>query len=135
MDIRRANKGDFSGIGRILHGLDLDHPGLAMDNFWVAVDGGSVIGVAHFEGCGEISYLSAVGVESRRQGEGVGTHLVRGVLRDVKGAVYIYTTVPGFFRRLGFEESSPHPAVPSKEIYNCRDGCDVEKCVCMVRSV
>lgn len=131
MNIRKAADGDWKAISRILDDLDLSHPSLVCENFWVAEADGAIIGVAHVEDRGACVYLSAVGVEEAFRGRGAASALLGKVNAGQAKDVYVYTLIPDFFMRLGFEFSEPHPDLPSRDIYDCELTCSPDECRCM----
>lgn len=99
--------------------------------FWVALDGGRVVGLAGLEGTGEAVLLRSVAVSRRRQGRGAGSRLVRDVLRQARGTgarrVYLFSTgAAHFWAVLGFEEVpvselvAALPTAPMVRLYSDR---------------
>ena len=132
INIRRAAPSDEKNVTELLEGLLLSHPLLKLENFFVADKNGEVIGVAHFEDCGENGYLSAVGVREEMRRKGVARALVSAVLGFTKKDVYVYTLESEVFSALGFIVDCPPGDIPSREIYDCREDCDPDECSCMV---
>lgn len=132
MNIRKAADGDWNEIRRVLDDLELGHPSLVCEGFWVAEADGAIIGVAHVEDRGACVYLSAVGVEEIFQGRGVASDLLRKINVGQTKDVYVYTLIPDFFRRHGFEFSEPHPDMPPRNIYDCGSTCRPSECRCMI---
>lgn len=132
--VRRAHAREWGEIKEIIRDLDLDHPRLSCENFWVAEADRRIAGIAHLEMCGEGLYLSSVGVSKEKRGLGIARSLMEKILEDTEGRVFVYTIIPDFFRRFGFVEARPPPGIPPREIYNCRSTCDANRCVCMVKA-
>lgn len=131
--IRRALEGDLRRVLSILEELNLGHPSLLPGNFHVAAMGGRVVGVANLEDCGPALYLSAVGVVPFFRKRGVAHLLIETILSERKKDAYVYTYVPEFFSKLGFSFSDVPAFIPGRDIYDCRECDDRERCVCMVR--
>lgn len=132
---RKATEPDFPAIGEILDELDIGHPSLVYGDFWIAADGGKLKGVANVKRCGGYFYLSAVGVRSSNQREGVARKLLNIILPKINKPVCLYTKIPDFFRRFGFIEADPPKEIPPREIYDCGKHCNPAICVCMTRSI
>lgn len=133
--IRKANPSDYQEIERILKELDIDHPSILPEDFWVAESEGRVVGVTNIKDCGKSIYMSAVGVIESIRGRGVASALIAELLKNsVDKNVYLYTGMPGFFERLGFVPADAPCEIPPHSIYG--DGaCDgINECVCMVRT-
>ena len=131
--VRTTTAIDAPHVERLLRELDLDHPQLVMDNFWIAEEGGEVAGIAHLERFGGSFYLSAVGVDEGHRGEGTARTLLERIIAEAHGPIYLYTIIPDFFRKFGFVPADPAPEIPPRSIYDCRQDCDPTKCRSMVR--
>jgi N-acetylglutamate synthase-like GNAT family acetyltransferase len=131
--IRQAVPEDSGRIIELLKELELDYPGRNLGCFFVGEKAGELLAIAELKDLGELCLLSCVGVSENLQGTGLGKALVNYVLRDVRKDVYLYTLVPGFFRKAGFEDARSLPAsLPPRMIYGCT-ACDPSSCLCLVR--
>ncbi len=131
--VRTAHAGDYPVIDEILDELELGHPSIRMGDFWVALVEGEIAGVANVADCGGSLYLSAVGVLPQHRGAGVAAELLAAVFAHAMKGIYLYTAIPEFFRRFGFDEAAAPPEIPPREIYDCSDCERRESCVCMMR--
>ena len=131
--IRRAEPRDYAGIEALMAALELPYPAMDLSCFWVAEAGEEMIAGAElkeFQGC---SLLSCVGVREDLQGLDIGRTLVEEVVRHAHHDVYLYTLVPGFFRKAGFVAAEHFPPdLPPRSIYGCQN-CNPALCFCMVR--
>ena len=130
--VRPATRADHATVSALLRDLELGWPGLDLASFVVAEVHGEVVGIAELRRFGGHLLLSSVGVREDLQGGGLGRALVEGALAGAEGDVHLYTQIPGFFAKLGFEVVSPPPGLPPRRIYGC-EGCDASRCRCMVR--
>lgn len=120
---------------RIAWRLALDYPGLEKDTFYVAEERGKIVGILGIKDFSEFFELVAVGVLEEYREIGVGKKLVTEALKDMAGKpVYILTTVPSFYEKLGFEKIGEVPEVLKKDPAWCA-GCDKNKCVAMLKKV
>lgn len=132
LKIRQAQKKDAEEILKILKELDLYYPSLSIQNFWVAEDEGGITGVVRLEEFDDYFFLSSLGVKKDKQKKGIAAALLKHILKPVSKNVYLYTIVPDFFKKFGFEPADPPASLPLKEIFGC-EFCIPEKCKCMVR--
>ena len=132
LKIRPAKKGDRRAAINILKEHDIYYSALAFKDFWVAQEDGEIVGCAQLEEFPGFFYLGSVGTLSSRTGKGIARALLGAVLKGLKKDTYLYTTIPGFFKKFGFEITTPMAGLPSKECYECED-CHSDRCVCMVR--
>lgn len=130
MKITKAVPRDGAQIAGLLDELDLYHPSCRPEDFWVAKKDESVIGITCLTDMGEYLYLSSVGVAEGRQKQGVARALLEAALKNAKKDVYLYTVIPGFFKKIGFEISGPPKVPPPKDALEC-EACQSSKCVCM----
>ncbi len=133
LHVRRAAPEDRAAVLDLVKSLELAYPGMDLSSFWVGESGGVLVGGAELKNLKTCSLLSCVGVREDVQGRGLGRRLVERVVREALHPVYLYTLVPGFFRKTGFADAKAFPSdLPPRSIYGCV-GCDPSICVCLMR--
>ena len=130
MKIRPAKKEDSAQITEILRRLDLYHPSRIPDDFWVADENGTVVGVSCLTDYGNFLFLSSVGVVEGRREKGIARAILEKILSRAEKDIYLYTIMPEFFRKFGFEITDAPKKIPSRNSLGC-DSCHTAKCVCM----
>jgi len=131
--IRKAREADRGAIDSILQEMDLLHGSVLIDDFWVGEEGGDIVAVAQLEILGGAGMISSVGVRPSHRRRGFASELVLRMLEGVEGDAYLFTLIPEFFGRMGFEGVAPPEAVSGyRSNFNCA-GCEPERCICMVR--
>ena len=128
--IRPAGPTDGKAIEQVLDELDYARSQEGCEDFWVALDEGKIVGVAHLAPYEGFDFLSYVGVLSAHRGRGIAKEMLLQILVETDRPVYLYTVIPDFFRRIGFEVTDAPKTIPPRQ--RC-EGCDRGKCVCMVR--
>lgn len=113
--------------------LDLFYPSQSIDNFWVAEKDGKIVGVIRFEEHDNFFFLSSLGVKPAERKQGVASALVEKLLGSANKNVYLYTAIPDFFQKFGFQTTQPPNHLPSKSGFQCEE-CFPDRCVCMVKS-
>lgn len=132
MTIRKATEADFPEIIRLARGMDLDYSGMETDDFYVAEQGGQILGICGLKKHPECLELCSLGVEKDWQGRGLGRQLVRVVLGTAPGDLYLATVIPGFFARFGFRKAEAVPPSMVKKAEWCA-GCRPELCTVMLK--
>ena len=132
MRVRKARKRDFPQIVPLARKHNLDYFGMEADAFWVSEEGGRIRGICALKKHPECWELCALGVDEEWRGRSWGGQLVRAVLRDVPGELYLATVIPDFFARFGFEKADSVPASMVKKAEWCA-GCRPELCTVMMR--
>lgn len=131
--LRKMETVDKAQVSLILNELDIGHPSLKEDDFYMAVDGKMVVGVVNLKDCGKSFYLSSVGVKRSMQGRGCAREMIGKLISTVTKDIYLYTRIPSFFERFGFIRVEPSIEIPPRDIYGC-DACEgLVPCECMVR--
>ncbi|MHC1755973.1 MAG: GNAT family N-acetyltransferase [Methanosarcina sp.] len=115
--IRKAGEKDLLSIQRLLSTYFLDMEELEPGDFVLAETEGKVIGCAALirDASGEKNFLElhSIAIHPNFRGKGIGTRLVEYLINtidcpDTPGApaceLYVRTTAPGFFEKLGFIE-------------------------------
>jgi len=132
MPIRKVRREDLSRVRELAEALGLDSPGMEDDSFWVAEDNGRIEGICGLKRHPDCFELYALGVEESGRGQGIGGDLVRALIGEVKGDIYLATVIPGFFERVGFSRTSEFPRSMVKGGEWC-EGCDRALCTVMMR--
>lgn len=132
MDVRyqKAAVEDEPEIRALLMELDLFFPARIPEDFWIAKEKDSVVGVLCLTEMGDDLFLSSVGVVEKERGRGHARALIEAATKDVGGTIYLLTIIPGFFEKLGFKVCEPPPHLPSRAVLHC-DTCAPDRCVCM----
>jgi N-acetylglutamate synthase-like GNAT family acetyltransferase len=76
--------------------------------------------------------LCALGVDEKWRGRGWAGQLVRALLQEAPGNLYLATIIPGYFARFGFVKAEAVPPSMIKKPEWCA-GCRPELCTVMVR--
>lgn len=132
LNIRKAQAEDKDAILKILKEADIYYPALVFKNFFAAKKDGRVLGCAQLEEHPDFFYLGSLAVTTSHTSKGVAKKILNVILKDLKKDIYLYTTIPEFFKKFSFVITSPRPDLPSKDRYECAD-CHSERCVCMVK--
>lgn len=128
--IRRFKQGDEQEVLSLLKELDLIYPRQSPDDFWVAEDEGDIVGVVRLENHTDFHFLSSVGVAERCQKRGIASALLNHLFEVVNRDIYLYTVIPKFFEKFGFETVPFFDRLPPREIFGC-ENCTPGACVCM----
>ena len=132
--VRPAEAGDYPRIRELLAALELDYPARDLSCFWVYAGNGRIAAIAELKEFPDFLLLSCVGVDESLQGSGIGKAFVTEILSQLQAPVFLYTLVPGFFRKVGFEEAREVPAtLPPRSYYGCQN-CVQQGCTCMVKN-
>jgi N-acetylglutamate synthase-like GNAT family acetyltransferase len=132
MKIRTARAEDFPQILRLARRFGVDYPGMEKDRVWVAEEGRRIVGFAGLKKHGNFEELVSLGVDPDFRRKGIANTLVRVLLKNASGNIYLTTIIPGFFERCGFEKAAAAPAALKKDDAWC-EGCPKELCTVMVR--
>jgi N-acetylglutamate synthase-like GNAT family acetyltransferase len=134
MSLRPAQSGDYPRILQLLSALELDYPQRDLHCFWVYAGDARIVAIAELKEFPGFLLLSCVGVDESLQGSGIGKAFVAEILSRLQAPVFLYTLVPGFFRKVGFEEAREVPAaLPPRSYYGCHN-CIQQGCTCMVKN-
>ncbi len=132
MPIRKAVKDDLPQISALAAKHNLDYENMAADDFWVASEGDKIIGICGLKKHPDCRELCSLGVDETFQKRGLGRQLVRTLLQETSGDIYLATIIPEFFRKLGFEESGSIPASMIKKVDWCAE-CSRDRCTIMIK--
>ncbi|MFH1683364.1 MAG: GNAT family N-acetyltransferase [Candidatus Margulisiibacteriota bacterium] len=152
LNIRPALDKDHEKIKKLLKDLDLYYSGLKFKDFWAAEDNGKIVGIVQLEEFENFLFLGSLGVAPDQQKHGIAKALLYKILENHKKDVYLYTIIPDFFKKFGFQLTTPNSelitpnsklitpnselitpnSLPTKSRYEC-EYCHSDQCVTMVR--
>jgi len=132
LTIRKACESDQQQIKALLDELDLYYHALAFKDFRIAEDNNQVVGTVQIEEFPNFLFLGSLGIKPDRQKQGLAKKLITTALKGTNKDTYLYTIIPDFFKKLGFEVCPSPSALPKKDLYEC-EYCHPTKCVCMVK--
>jgi N-acetylglutamate synthase-like GNAT family acetyltransferase len=132
LTIRPANKNDWTTIKELLFEVDLYYSALIDEAFWVAEQDGRIVGVLQFKEYEDFFFLSSLAVRPEARGNKIASQMIEQLAAAARKPIYLYTIIPEFFKKLGFQASLFLPGLPSRDRYECVD-CHPGKCVCLVR--
>ncbi len=109
--IRKAEKSDLLAIQRLLSTYFLDMEGLEPEDFVLAETDGKITGCAALiksaSGGKDFLEIHSIAVHPNFRGKGIGTRLIKYLLTMIGYQacdLYVRTTSPRFFEKLGFIE-------------------------------
>lgn len=131
--LRPAITTDLPRINQILNELDLAYPGQTDKDYWVLEEDRQIKAIAKWQDLKDYYFLSSLGVAPQFQKQGLGKKILEHFMADQDKDIYIYTLIPDFFKKYGFEPIKLAQDLPIKSIFDCHN-CYPNKCVCMVRT-
>ena len=132
MKIRNAIRGDLPKIFSLAEKFDLDHRNMQTKNFLIAEEKEKIMGIVQLRKFKSGYELCSLGVEKKHQKQGIGSKLVKALLKGVKGKIYLATIKPKYFSKLGFVKTEDFPRFMIKKSEWC-EGCCPSKCNIMVK--
>jgi predicted N-acetyltransferase YhbS len=102
-----ASDDELPAIEEMLDDNDRGGQRYEWGRWFVARDGGDVVGAIHVAEVDGALYLDDVSVTEARRGVGIGSEFVRTVLEDRDAYLACHDNRIPFYERLGFEEIEP----------------------------
>jgi N-acetylglutamate synthase-like GNAT family acetyltransferase len=119
--ISNALQRDWEQIVDLVNEINLDRLDMDLPQFKVCKVENAVVGIGRIKTHTDCIELCTLGVREAFRGKGIGTALVRALLKGHDQAVYVVTEIPGFFEKLGFESGTfSLPSLQAK-LKVCRD--------------
>lgn len=110
ISFRTASPDDMSWISQRIHEFRLDDENLHASQFIVAERDGKAIGFGRIKPYREVSELGCVGVLEGDRTRGVGSRIIRELIRRFPSRdVYITTDLVDYFEKLGFRRLDDPP--------------------------
>lgn len=115
-----AIKEELPLILQIAKSLDLDCEDPSWDQFLVAKNNGAIVGIGRLRTYPECTEIATVGVVSESQKNGVGSLIMKELIRKAPREVFVTCVIPDFFRKLGFQLVKQYPSVLQKKVDFCK---------------
>jgi N-acetylglutamate synthase-like GNAT family acetyltransferase len=118
--ISSASESDMLVIERLAKDFDLDREALLKDQFMVAKRGHAIIGFGRMRKYPECVEIATVGVISKERKSGVGSLIVKELIRTGPSEIFVTCVIPDFFSKLGFQMVKQYPSVLQKKVDFCK---------------
>ena len=118
-DMAPCESNDFNEVERYIGLLELDSNDLQPSQFVVAKKENKVIGFGRLRTYAACQELCSLGVIEPFRNKGAGTTISLELIKRATLPLYVVTIIPGFFTRIGFEETENFPEEISAKIRYC----------------
>lgn len=115
-----AIKEELPLILNIAKSLDLDCEDPAWNQFTVARQKGTIVGIGRLRTYPECTEIATVGVVSDVQNKGIGSLIMKELIRKAPREVFVTCVIPDFFSKLGFQLVKQYPSVLQKKVDFCK---------------
>ena len=115
-----SSEKDLSEILRLAKSFDLDCEELSWKQFVIAKNNNSIIGFGRLRTYPECTEIATVGVIPEERNKGVGTAIVKELIRVAPSEIFLTCVIPAFFHKLGFETVKQYPPVLQKKVDFCK---------------
>lgn len=111
---------DLHEIVFLAKSLDLDLEDVLWQQFIVAKKEESIIGFGRLRNYSQCTEVATVGVIQEERNKGIGTTIVKELIRLGPAEIYITCVIPKFFIRLGFQTVKEYPFILQKKVDFCK---------------
>ncbi|MBI3500727.1 MAG: GNAT family N-acetyltransferase [Bacteroidetes bacterium] len=118
--IRSAAEKELPVIERLARSFDLDWENVSWKQFLVAMKGNRIIGFGRLRSYEKFSEVATVGVIPEERNKGIGSSIVKELLRLEPKEIFVTCVIPHFFERLGFTPVKQYPPVLQKKVDFCK---------------
>ena len=120
IQISSASEKNLPIIERLAKSFDLDWEGVSCEQFIVAKKERNIIGFGRLRVYPECTEVATVGVIHPERNKGVGTSMVKELIRIGPKEIFVACVIPRFFERLGFQTVKQYPSVLQKKVDFCK---------------
>lgn len=118
--IRPAAESRQTELLRLANSFDLDVEDISWKQFLIAEKENHVIGFGRLRKYSECTEVATVGVIEPERHKGIGTSLVKELIRMGPEEVYVVCVIPYFFSHVGFHAVKQYPSVLQKKVDFCK---------------
>jgi N-acetylglutamate synthase-like GNAT family acetyltransferase len=120
MKITPALVSDMPVIEQVAKSLDLDRENTSWEQFIVAKKGQTIIGFGRMRQYPECVEIATVGVITEEQKSGVGSMIIKELIRSGPREIFVTCVIPDFFGKFGFQQVKQYPSVLQKKVDFCK---------------
>ena len=120
INIVSALETDMPVIQQLAKAFDLDCEDLSWGQFVLAKRADKIIGFGRLRQYPDCTEVATVGVISEEQKNGVGTLIVKELIRRGPAEIFVTCVIPDFFNKIGFQMVKQYPAVLRKKVDFCK---------------
>src|ERR1051325_6344223 len=111
--IKSASENEFETVLRLANSMDLDVEDISCQQFVTAKKENEIIGFGRIRRYPDCTEIATVGVIQPERNKGVGTSIVKELMKGCPKEIYVTCVIPNFFSRLGrSEEHTPELQSP-----------------------
>lgn len=119
IEIASASEADMPAIEQLAKRFDLDCENISMNQFLVAKRNNKIIGFGRLRKYPACTEIATVGVIPEEQKRGVGSLLVKELIRSGPDEIFVTCVISGFFKKFGFQLVKQYPSVLQKKVDFC----------------
>lgn len=115
-----SSEKDFPEILRLAKSFDLDCEDVSWKQFVVAKIKNSLISFGRLRAYPECTEIATLGVIPEERNKGVGSAIVKELIRTAPSEIFLTCVIPAFFHKFGFETVKQYPSVLQKKVDFCK---------------
>ena len=118
--IAAASEKDLPDVERLAKSFDLDWEDAALQQFIAVKKNDEIIGFGRLRKHADCTEIATVGVIQPERNKGVGTAIVKELIRRGPHEIFVTCVIPNFFSRIGFQSVKQYPPVLQKKVDFCK---------------
>ncbi len=118
--ISPALETDLAEIQRLASSFDLDCEDIGWKQFQVCRSNNKIIGFGRLRQHPDCTEVATIGVDKEERGKGIGSAVVKELIRIGPPEIYLTCVIPDFFSRFGFIPVKQYPPVLRKKVDFCK---------------
>lgn len=115
-----ASETDFPVIQQLAKSFDLDMENVSWKQFVVMKKENNIIGFGRLRDYPEFAEIATIGVIHSERNKGVGSSIVKELIRTGPKEMYVTCVIPDFFSKFGFQTVKQYPPVLQKKVDFCK---------------
>lgn len=115
-----ATEADLNEIIGLARSFDLDMEDVTWQQFLLVKHNNRILGFGRLRPYPVCTEIATVGVVPEERNKGIGSALVKELIRIGPNEIFVTCVIPGFFSRLGFEAVKQYPPVLQKKVDFCK---------------
>ncbi|MBL7931535.1 MAG: GNAT family N-acetyltransferase [Bacteroidia bacterium] len=124
----------FKSVELSVKELDLDDRQMSPEQFMVVEEEGKLMGFVRLKKYRDFAELCTLGVLEQFRFKGIATELVKTIKETANCPLYLVSTLPDFFSKLGFVECENYPTEIHQKLAYCKANLPVDEKYVVMRA-
>ncbi len=119
LELKSPSEKEFIQICDFIHEFELDNRGLKREEFTAAFRDNKLVGFGRLREHSDCIELCSLGVVTNHRRQGIGTAIVKELIKKSSSSIHLVCIIPDFFTPFGFHITEAYPPAIRDKLNYC----------------